>query len=144
MKTQRRTPLRLAALAVLVVTTRLVLDTSFVLAWREGPQQGPSVYAELNRVPEKARAKRNPFEGDSKGIAAGKKLFAQHCAECHGDQGQGSKRGPSLRAEEVQQAPPGALFWTLSNGIVRRGMPDWSKLPEPERWQIVTYIYTLK
>jgi hypothetical protein len=23
---------------------------------------------------------------------------------------------------------------------VRRGMPDWSKLPELERWQIVTFL----
>ena len=38
-----------------------------------------------------------------------------------------------------QQATPGTLFWILTNGVVRRGMPVWSKLPEPQRWQIVTY-----
>jgi mono/diheme cytochrome c family protein len=26
---------------------------------------------------------------------------------------------------------------------VRSGMPVWSKLPEPQRWQIVTYVKTL-
>jgi mono/diheme cytochrome c family protein len=43
----------------------------------------------------------------------------------------------------VQQATPGTLFWILTNGVVRRGMPVWSKLPEPQRWQIVSYLKSL-
>ena len=35
------------------------------------------------------------------------------------------------------------FFWILTNGVVRRGMPVWSKLPEPQRWQLVTYIKSL-
>jgi len=35
------------------------------------------------------------------------------------------------------------LFWLLTNGVVRRGMPVWSKLPEPQRWQLVSYIKSL-
>jgi hypothetical protein len=27
--------------------------------------------------------------------------------------------------------------------VVRKGMPVWSKLPEPQRWQLVTYIQSL-
>ena len=53
---------------------------------------------------------------------------------------EGGKRAPSLLRDEVQRATPGALFWVLTNGVVRRGMPDWSKLPEPERWQIVAFL----
>jgi len=52
--------------------------------------------------------------------------------------------GANLLREEVQQATPGTLFWILTNGVVRRGMPVWSKLPEPERWQIVTFLQSLK
>ena len=55
----------------------------------------------------------------------------------------GGKKGPSLLAPEVQQATPGALFWLLTNGVVRRGMPVWSKLPEPQRWQLVSFIKSL-
>ncbi len=58
-------------------------------------------------------------------------------------QAEGGRRAPSLRAEEVQRATPGTLFWILTNGVVRRGMPVWSKLPEPQRWQIVTYVKSL-
>jgi mono/diheme cytochrome c family protein len=102
-----------------------------------------SVYAELAKAPPKAAARRNPLEHDPDAVAAGGKLFSQHCAECHGDTAAGSKKAPSLYAEEVQQATPGALFWLLTNGVVRRGMPVWSKLPEPQRWQLVSFIKSL-
>jgi mono/diheme cytochrome c family protein len=100
-------------------------------------------YAEFAKVPEKARAKSNPLAQDPGAPVAGRKLFEQHCAECHGNTAEGGKKAPSLRAEEVQQATPGTLFWILTNGAVRRGMPVWSKLPEPQRWQIVTYLKSL-
>ena len=101
------------------------------------------VYAALAKAPDKARAKRNPLENDPDAIAAGQNLFGRHCSECHGKTGDGSKRAPSLRAEEVQNAPPGAIFWVLTNGVVRRGMPVWSRLPEPQRWQLVSFIKSL-
>lgn len=100
-------------------------------------------YAELARAPQKAISQRNPLESDPDAVRAGAKLFDLHCAECHGHMAEGGKKAPSLRAPEVQQAAPGALFWLLSNGVVRRGMPVWSKLPEPQRWQLVTYIKSL-
>jgi hypothetical protein len=56
---------------------------------------------------------------------------------------QGGKKAPSLLAEPVQQALPGVLLWLLTNGVVRRGMPVWSKLPEPQRWQLVSFIKSL-
>jgi mono/diheme cytochrome c family protein len=106
-------------------------------------QGEPRTYADLAKAPEKARAKRNPFESDPQAVAAGRNLFEQHCAECHGNAADGSKKAPSLRAEEVQSAAPGAIFWILTNGVVRRGMPVWSKLPEPQRWQLVSFIRSL-
>lgn len=104
----------------------------------------PAFYAALAEAPNKARARKNPFEGDAQAVAAGGKLFEQRCADCHGRKAGGTRRGPSLLREEVQQATPGTLFWVVTNGVVRRGMPVWSKLPEPERWQIVTFLESLK
>ncbi len=103
-----------------------------------------STYAALADAPEKARARKNPFAGNLQAMAAGGKLFEQHCAECHGPKTGGTRKGPSLLREEIQQATPGTLFWILSNGVVRRGMPVWSKLPEQQRWQIVTFLQSLK
>jgi mono/diheme cytochrome c family protein len=109
----------------------------------EAQSPAKSVYAELAKVPAKAAGRRNPLESDPEAVAAGAKLFEQHCAECHGLNADGGKKGPSLRAEEVQQATPGTLFWLLTNGVVRKGMPVWSRLPEPQRWQLVSYIKSL-
>ena len=102
-----------------------------------------SIYAELGKAPKKASQRRNPLAGDPDAVAAGANLFDQHCAECHGELGEGGRKGPSLRAEGVLQATPGTLFWILTNGVVRRGMPVWSKLPELQRWQLVSYLKAL-
>jgi mono/diheme cytochrome c family protein len=102
-----------------------------------------SVYAEIGKAPLKARARQNPFENDPEAIAAGGNLYAQHCAECHGSKAEGSKRAPSLLVSDVQSAEPGAIFWILTNGVVRHGMPVWSKLPEPQRWQLVSFLKSL-
>ena len=101
------------------------------------------VYAPLAKAPRKAAARPNPLHNDPKAIADGAKLFSLYCAECHGEMAQGGKKAPSLLADEVQQSTPGALFWLLTNGVVRRGMPVWSKLPEPQRWQLASYIKSL-
>jgi mono/diheme cytochrome c family protein len=106
------------------------------------PKTYASVYSELAKAPEKARLRLNPLAQDPGAVAAGQLLFQRHCAECHGDAAEG-KKGPSLRADEVQNATPGAIFWILTNGVVRRGMPVWSRLPEPQRWQLVAYIKSL-
>ena len=136
------------ACAIALSASAVLLISSLVLAEPQkdsaGKFQGDSqVYAELSRAPEKARAKRNPLEKDADAVAAGRNLFEQHCAECHGEIAEGGKKAPSLRANEVQSATPGALFWLLTNGVVRRGMPVWSKLPEPQRWQLVSYLKSL-
>jgi mono/diheme cytochrome c family protein len=101
---------------------------------------GHDHYRELATVPEGAAAESNPLPQGPDAAAAGRKLFGQHCAECHGEEAAGTRRGPSLMEERVRQATPGVLFWILTNGVVRHGMPDWSKLPERERWQIVTFL----
>lgn len=121
-----------------------VLCAGFLAAYSSAADANP--YAELTKVPAKESARTNPLEHDPDAIAAGGKLYNQHCAECHGangEGGKGKKKGPALHATEIQQAAPGTLFWLLTNGAVRRGMPVWSKLPEPQRWQIVTYVKSL-
>ena len=106
-------------------------------------KKNESVYAQLAKAPQKDASRPNPLENDPEAVAAGANLFDQHCAECHGEMAEGGRKGPSLRADPVQQAPPGTLFWILTNGVVRRGMPVWSKLPEPQRWQLVSYLKSL-
>jgi mono/diheme cytochrome c family protein len=42
-----------------------------------------------------------------------------------------------------QEATEGDLHWLLVNGNPRRGMPSWSRLPDPQLWQLVTYLKSL-
>jgi mono/diheme cytochrome c family protein len=143
---RKKTPCRALTLVAIVIGILLASNISFALAEHEKPcvpNGGKWNYAPLARVPEKAHAMRNPLEDDPDAVAAGGKLFEQYCAECHGKQAEGGSRGPSLLCSEVQEATPGALFWVLTNGVVRRGMPVWSKLPEPQRWQIVEFLRSL-
>jgi mono/diheme cytochrome c family protein len=129
-----------ATAALLIASVALARQDKFPAYKYQGEAR---VYAELAKAPEKARAKRNPLENDPEAVAAGRNLFEQHCSECHGSGGEGSRKAPSLRVGEVQNAAPGAIFWLVTNGVVRRGMPVWSKLPEPQRWQLVSYIRSL-
>ncbi len=70
----------------------------------------------MTHVPEKARSKQNPFDSNPTAQAAGAKLFAQNCE----------------------------LEWLLTNGSMKNGMPSWSRLPEQQRWQLVSFLKSLQ
>jgi mono/diheme cytochrome c family protein len=98
----------------------------------------------LTKVPPSDRSRENPYAGQPAAIAGGAFLFADHCAKCHGSDAMGRGKHPSLRSDRIQvQATPGDLFWLLKNGNLRRGMPTWSAMPEPSRWQIIAYLKSL-
>lgn len=97
----------------------------------------------FQKVPAKERERANPYAGNPAAIAAGGRMFQEHCAKCHGADLDGTPGKPSLRTPAVEQAKDGELFWLLKNGDLRHGMPSWSSLPEPERWEIVAFIRSL-
>jgi len=94
-------------------------------------------------VPDKDRTRPNPVAGQPEAIAAGGRLFSDHCAKCHGSDASGRDKKPTLRGPEVQNASDGEISWLLRNGYVRKGMPSWSAIPEASRWQIIAYIKSL-
>jgi len=98
----------------------------------------------LTRVPEKDRNRQNPFANESVAVAAGAKLFHQNCSSCHGNDAQGLNNRPNLHSQRISAATPGELAWLLKNGSMRNGMPSWSRLPEQQRWQIVSYLKSLQ
>jgi len=97
----------------------------------------------LLHVPASYRRKVNPYAGQPDAIAAGGRLFSDHCAQCHQPDALGKGKRPSLRTSYIQNATDGELFWLLRNGILAHGMPSWSMLPEPPRWQIIAYVKSL-
>ena len=123
------------------------LEFAVVAPWttarpRSKTKEGPA--ARLTEAPPSARSLQNPYTGNEKAAAAGRKLFEKHCAECHGRDARGLGNAANLRSPVIQNAPSGSLFWVLRNGRIRKGMPSWSQLPDQQLWQIVTYIKTLK
>ena len=98
----------------------------------------------MTKVPEKERARQNPFDSDAAAVAAGAKLFRQNCSSCHGGEAMGTDKRPNLHSERVRTATPGELEWLLKNGSMKNGMPSWSRLPEQQRWQIVSYLKSLQ
>ncbi len=98
----------------------------------------------MTRVPDKDRGRHNPFESNQSAAAAGAKLFKQNCSSCHGDDASGRDHHPGLVSDRIRSASPGELQWLLTNGSMKNGMPSWSRLPEPQRWQIVSYLKSLQ
>ena len=98
----------------------------------------------MRHVPAKDHERKNPYQGQADAVAAGRLVYEDHCSKCHGENAQGTKKRPSLRSDRVQQAATeGDLHWLLVNGNIGRGMPSWSKLGDPQIWQVISYVKTL-
>ena len=98
----------------------------------------------LARVPVRDHDRSNPYRGKPEAIAAGRRIFLDHCAQCHGGNAEGTEKRPPLRSDRVQQqATEGDLHWLLVNGNMMKSMPSWAKLPDPQLWQVISYVKSL-
>jgi len=90
----------------------------------------------------------NPVPISNESVAAGKELYMQDCAVCHGDTGHGD--GPAARALNPQPFDltvhvglhaDGVLWGWITDGIPRTAMPAWrDKLSDTQRWQLVDFM----
>jgi glucose/arabinose dehydrogenase len=87
---------------------------------------------------------KNPYAGQADALVAGKQVYTRNCGVCHGVSGEGTGNVPPLANGKAQSAPAGAVFWYITRGDVDNGMPSWGALPEQQRWQVVSYIQSLK
>jgi len=122
-----------------ILSLVLLFDCGITLA-RKKPPTTEELGAELGKGPPKVDSWKNPYAGQGDAWSAGEKLFKRHCAECHALDGRGREHAPDLQSPIIQMTSPGRLFWFLKNGNLKEGMPSWSKLPEQQRWQLVTYL----
>jgi mono/diheme cytochrome c family protein len=96
-------------------------------------------------APADAAAKPNPEAKNPDAPAVGRKLYMRTCVGCHEEDGSGKDTGAAnLRSPEVQAQSDGALFWKVTNGNSEAGMPSFASLPETDRWDVVTFLRTLK
>lgn len=102
-------------------------------------------------VPLTARFATNPVPDIKESWDAGRATYQKSCAICHGPQAQGD--GPAAftlnpRPFNLQiHVPlhaPGETFYWISDGVAGTAMPAWKDtLSEPERWQLVRFLYAL-
>ena len=118
----------------IVAAALFVLET--ILAMTLSVAQQPT----FRNAPVSSAEMKNPYTGSATAAAAGKKLYAQDCAQCHGNNLQGMGPAPPLDTPSVRNAKAGELFWFISTGKLTSGMPSWSNLPKQQRWQLITFL----
>ncbi len=101
-------------------------------------------------VPPEAKTLANPLPQDPSFIAAGKAVYQEKCANCHGDTGNGKgseawkykvKPADFTDTDVMKKMTDGELYWKITVG--RKPMPSFEKkLSEDERWVLVDYIRT--
>jgi glucose/arabinose dehydrogenase len=107
----------------------------------------PSVKAQdahFHNAPRSSAQLKNPYGGERTAVIQGSKLYTRDCGSCHGINGRGTGNVPALSHGAVQSVPDGEVFWFITTGSISNGMPAWAQLPEQQRWQIVTYLKSLK
>jgi mono/diheme cytochrome c family protein len=75
-------------------------------------------------------------------LALGSELYATSCANCHGPEGQGSQRAPSLNVRAyLAETPDPALQQIITLGVPQTAMPAWGdRLNEAQIQAIVGFI----
>ncbi len=99
-------------------------------------------------VPPEYKTLRNPLAPSEANLKTGRQIYAEECAQCHGDGGKGD--GPEARshyplpadltdAKRMATVADGEIFYQISEG--RRPMPSFkNRLTQGERWQLVLLV----
>ncbi len=100
-------------------------------------------------APASAKKLKNPLTATDENIAAGRKLFTQNCASCHGEDGKSQTdivkamkvKPTDLTGKAMQGITDGEIYWVVTNGIKSAKMPAFkSKASDEERWQMTLYV----
>jgi len=97
-----------------------------------------------------------PYPRRLPNLAAGKRLYLENCAQCHGESGKGdgpgrSSMNPKTPApanftdpDRMAGLSPFKAFNTASFGIDGTAMASFAALTEEQRWQVAFYLFTLR
>jgi mono/diheme cytochrome c family protein len=125
-------------------TLRIVVGVATLAAWCIATPATNSAQARPHdsrwTTPSSSATRMNPLSNRPDTVAGGAKLFRRRCAACHGADARGGSRAPDLTRPDVQLQSDGELFWRISSGNTRKGMPTFSFLPELQRWQLVQHL----
>jgi cbb3-type cytochrome c oxidase subunit II len=110
---------------------------------RAAREAGADPYSETVQPDHNVAISANPAD-----IDAGKTVFAENCAGCHGSDGRGrSAGGRALRPVAFDLAgfrlPPSTVLQALENGVPGTSMPAWHDLPTSEFDAVLDYVLSL-
>ena len=102
-------------------------------------------------IPAATRSAINPAPLDDETLTAARNHWADHCATCHGNNGDGDMAigrnvfppAPDMREPRTQGLTDGELFYAIEHGIPFTAMPAWGNdSPEGElqSWALVRFI----
>ena len=109
---------------------------------------GTSLRATLQR---EAPTEPNPVALSDDHLIQGIKLYAHHCAFCHGNSAGDLSassvarglypRPPQLASDGVEDDPEGETYWKIKHGIRLTGMPSWAAtLSDQEIWTLALFL----
>jgi cytochrome c oxidase cbb3-type subunit III len=78
------------------------------------------------------------------GLDAGRQLFESRCAGCHGLDGRGGERAPSIADARVQRRTDAELIQIVHQGIPAAGMPAFSTLDDATGKSVIGYLRFLQ
>ncbi len=133
----RKSKLSVASCQLPVVGLWLVVS---VLAW-----------AGVALPAQEAKKLKNPEPKNAETLEAGKKLYARHCASCHGPQGKGdggmalAGGAPSDLTDETWDygSTDGEIFTAIRDGVSADMLAYKDKLNDQQIWQVVAFIRSL-
>jgi mono/diheme cytochrome c family protein len=117
---------------------------------REGQPTLSATFALPIAAPGEVGGPLNPLPADTPTRAAGQRLYADHCAVCHGASGKGDgplAAGLTPRPVDLTQHmvpgkhTDGQVFLWIKQGFPGTAMPAWGdRLDDQRIWQIVAYL----
>ena len=125
-----------AAALVLIAAIGLVSTLRYGFSAHDEPTAMEKVIAGRMRhwsIPADLHHRKNPVPLTPDVIAESRAHFADHCAQCHGNDGKGKTdmgqhlypRAPDLTLSETQLLSDGEIFATIENGVRLTGMPGF-------------------
>jgi mono/diheme cytochrome c family protein len=139
----------LAVMAVLVAILFLFPAMNWSALRKPGHMENKLAgYVTSNWIHRNAVTQPNPLPPTPENLKTGQSDYEEHCAECHGLEGDGENRFdadfyppvPKLTGG-TQKWPDGEIYFVIANGISLTGMPGFGKNHAPkEIWGMVLWV----
>ena len=154
MAKRRKLILLLLVLVVIVAISLPLMMVRRGFSARSEPMLIEALMARTLRsaaVPARIKAMRNPVPFTDAAVRDGMEHFADHCATCHANNGDGKTdfgmgmypKPPDMRSGHTQEMSDGEIYATIRSGIRLTGMPafgDSERDDDESTWRLVHFI----